>query len=170
MLHLKVTRKITNLGPLILLYYLSISEIDSHFENYFEILSFNIQLIIIYFWSLKRPEVLGNGHIFFAGFLNDVVVGLPLGLSSMTYLITSLVATYVKNMTVNTRITTDWFTFFIAITFSNLLLLILLTNFSEITISFIDMSYNTFFTLIFFPFFWFLFVYYNSIIASGKNV
>ena len=170
MLGSKISRKIINLGPLILLYYLSISEIDTYFENYFEILSFNIQLIIIYFWSLKRPEVLGNGHIFFAGLLNDVVVGLPLGLSSMTYLITSLVATYVKNMTVNTRITTDWFTFFIAITFSNLLLLILLTNFSEITISFIDMSYNTFFTLIFFPFFWFLFVYYNSIIISGKNV
>tara|TARA_B100001564_G_scaffold192972_1_gene162161 strand:+ start:595 stop:1107 length:513 start_codon:yes stop_codon:yes gene_type:complete len=170
MLGSKITRKIINLGPLILLYYLSISEIDTYFENYFEILSFNIQLIIIYFWSLKRPEVLGNGHIFFAGLINDVVVGLPLGLSSMTYLITSLVAAYVKNMTVNTRITTDWFTFFIAITFSNLLLLILLTNFSEITISFIDMSYNTFFTLIFFPFFWFLFVYYNSIMASGKNV
>jgi len=170
MLGSKITRKIINLGPLILLYYLSISEIDTYFENYFEILSFNIQLIIIYFWSLKRPEVLGNGHIFFAGLINDVVVGLPLGLSSMTYLITSLVAAYVKNMTVNTRITTDWFTFFIAITFSNLLLLILLTNFSEITISFIDMSYNTFFTLIFFPFFWFLFVYYNSIITSGKNV
>ena len=169
MLYFKTINKIINLGPLILLYYLSVSEIDSHFENYFEILSFNIQLIIIYFWSLKRPEVLGNGHIFFAGLLNDVVVGLPLGLSSMTYLITSLVATYVKNMTVNTRITTDWFTFFIAITFSNLLLLILLTNFSEITISFIDMSYNTFFTLIFFPFFWFLFTFYNSIITTDKN-
>ena len=170
MFSFKIIRKLINLGPLILLYYLSISEIDTYFENYFEILSFNIQLIIIYFWSLKRPEVLGNGHIFFAGLINDVVVGLPLGLSSMTYLIISLVAAYVKNMTVNTRITTDWFTFFIAITLSNLLLLILLTNFSEITISFIDMSYNTFFTLIFFPFFWFLFVYYNSIIASGKNV
>ena len=41
-------RKTVNLGPLILLYYLSISEIDTHFENYFEILSFNIQLIIEY--------------------------------------------------------------------------------------------------------------------------
>ena len=86
MLGSKITRKTINLGPLILLYYLSISEIDTYFENYFEILSFNIQLIIIYFWSLKRPEVLGNGHIFFAGLINDVVVGLPLGLSSMTYL------------------------------------------------------------------------------------
>ena len=38
-------------------------------------------------------------------------MGLPLGLSSISYLIVSLFATYVKNMTVNTRITTDWFTF-----------------------------------------------------------
>ena len=165
----KVIRKIINLGPLLLLYYLSISEIDTHFENFFEILSFNIQLIIIYFWVLKRPEALGSGHIFFAGLLNDVVMGFPLGLSSLSYLIISLVATYIKNMTVNTRITTDWFTFFIAIFFSNLTFFILLSNFSEIRVSVTEVSYNTFFTLIFFPFFWFLFTYYNSIITPDKN-
>ena len=165
----KMMRKLINLGPLILLYYLSISEIDSHFENYFEILSFNIQLIIIYFWVSKRPEALGGGHIFFAGFINDVIMGFPLGLSSLSYLTVSLVATYVKNMTVNTRITTDWFTFFIAIFFSNLIFFILLSNFSEIEISLTEISYNTFFTLIFFPFFWFLFTFYNSIITTDKN-
>ena len=170
MLNYKTISKILNLGPLILLYYLSVSEIDSHFENYFEILSFNIQLIIIYFWVLKRPEVLGSGHMFFAGLLNDVVMGFPLGISSLAYLVISLVATYVKNMTVNTRITTDWFTFFIAIFFSNLVFFILLNNFSEIAINLTEISYNTFFTLIFFPFFWFLFSYYNTIITTGKNV
>mgnify|MGYP001241089461 FL=1 len=169
MFSFKIVRKLINLGPLILLYYLSISEIDSHFENYFEILSFNIQLIIIYFWVSKRPEALGSGHIFFAGLINDVVTGFPLGLSSLSYLTVSLVATYVKNMTVNTRITTDWFTFFIAIFFSNLIFFILISNFSEIAVSVTEMSYNTFFTLIFFPFFWFLFTYYNSIITTGKN-
>ena len=169
MFSFKMIKKLINLGPLILLYYLSISEIDSHFENYFEILSFNIQLIIIYFWVSKRPEALGGGHIFFAGFLNDVIMGFPLGLSSLSYLTVSLVANYVKNMTVNTRITTDWFTFFIAIFFSNLIFFILLSNFSEIEISLTEISYNTFFTLIFFPFFWFLFTFYNSIITTDKN-
>jgi len=165
----KTIRKSINFGPLIFLYYLSLSEIDSHFENYFEILSFNIQLIIIYFWVSKRPEALGGAHIFFAGLLNDVVVGFPLGLSSLSYLTVSLVANYVKNMTVNTRITTDWFTFFIAIFFSNLILFILLSKFSEITVSVTEISYNTFFTLLFFPFFWFLFTLYNSIITTGRN-
>ena len=153
-----------------MLYYLSLSEIDSHFENFFEILSFNIQLIIIYYWVSKRPELLGSGHIFLAGLLNDVVTGIPLGLSSLTYLVVSLVATYIKNMTVNTRITTDMFTFFIAIFISNLTLYVLLSKFSEATITMEEMSYNTFFTLIFFPFFWFIFSFYNSVILSNKNV
>jgi len=169
MLNFRTISKIINLGPLIFLYYLSISEIDSHFESYFEILSFNIQLIIIYFWSLKRSEVFGNGHVFFAGLINDVVMGIPLGLSSISYLIISLTASYVKNMTVNTRITTDWFTFFIAIFFSNLTFFILMSNFTDMSLNATEISYNTFFTLIFFPFFWFLFTYYNNFITLGKN-
>ena len=169
MAKLNMINRIINLGPLIFLYYLSISEIDSHFENYFEILSFNIQLIIIYFWSLKRPEVLGNGHVFFAGIINDVVMGIPLGLSSLSYLIVALTSTYIKNMTVNTSITSDWFTFFIAIIFSNLTFLILVANFSDLSIQLVDLSYNTFFTIIFFPFFWFIFNFYNSMITIGKN-
>ena len=166
---LRILQKLINLGPLIFLYYLSISEIDSHFENYFEILSFNIQLIIIYFWSLKRPEVMGHGHVFFAGIINDVVMGVPLGLSSLSYLIVALTSSYVKNMTVNTSITSDWFTFFVSIIFSNLTFLILASNFSDISVQLVDLSYNTFFTVIFFPFFWFVFNIYSSLITIGKD-
>jgi rod shape-determining protein MreD len=170
MTRIRSINRIGNFGPMFLLYYLSISEIDTNFENYFEILSFDIQLIIIYYWSLKRPAVLGSGHIFFAGLINDVVMGSPLGLSSLSYLVVCLVASYVKNMTVNTRITTDWFTFFISILFSNLVFFILASNFSDMTIYSTELLYNTFFTLIFFPFFWFFFTLYNSIITSGHNV
>ena len=56
MLNFTTISKIINLGPLILLYYLSISETDSNFEDYFEILSFNIQLIIIYFGFQKDQK------------------------------------------------------------------------------------------------------------------
>ena len=96
-------------------------------------------------------------------------MGAPLGLSSLCYLTISLVATYIKNMTVNTSITTDWFTFIIALMISNLLFAILASNFSELSIQFIEISYNTFFTSIFFPFFWFFFNFYNSIVSIGKN-
>jgi len=170
MLNKNISWKIINLSPVIFLYFFSISEIDTHFENFFEILSFNIQLIIVYFWVLKNPSVLGNGHIFFAGLINDVILGFPLGLSSLTYLVISLVATYVKNMSVHTTLTSDWFTFLVGLIISNSVFLLLISNFSEINISFTEISYNTFFTLLFFPFFWFLFSYFNSIMSTQKNV
>ena len=50
MANFNIINKTINLGPLIFLYYLSVSEIDTQFESYYEILSVNIQLIIIYFW------------------------------------------------------------------------------------------------------------------------
>ena len=106
-----------NSVPLITLYYLSISEIDTHFSNMFEILSFNLQIIIIYYWMLKNSSVLGNGHIFFAGIINDVVMGLPLGISSISYLTVSFVASYIRQVTVNMSLFTDWFTFILAIFF-----------------------------------------------------
>ena len=170
MARISILNKFYNTGPLILLYYLCISEVDTNLEKIFEIFTLNFQIILIYFWVLTRPEIMANGHIFLAGLINDVVMGMPLGLSSLSYLVVSFVATYVKNMTVNTSITTDWFTFFIAIFFSNAIFLILAVNFSNLTITFIDISYNVFFTLIFFPFFWFLFNVYSRIITSGTNV
>ena len=68
-----VIRKIYNAGPLILLYYLCISEVDTNFEKIFEIFTLNFQIILIYFWVLKRPEIMANGHIFLAGLIGAVV-------------------------------------------------------------------------------------------------
>ena len=168
MLQSSVIKKLINSGPIILLYFFSLSEMDTHFESYLEILSFNLQLIIIYFWMLKSPSMLGNSHIFFAGLINDVVLGFPLGLSSLTFLTVSLVASYIKNMTVHTTMTSDWFTFVIALCISNLIFYILAINFSEISINSMDISYNTFFTLMFFPIFWLAFSYYNSLTRFSK--
>ena len=75
MAKLNLLNKIYNAGPLILLYYLSISEIDTNLEKFFEIFTFNLPIIIIYFWILKRPSVMGTGHIFVSGLINDVIMG-----------------------------------------------------------------------------------------------
>ena len=54
-------------------------------EKIFEIFTLNFQIILIYFWVLKRPDIMANGHIFLAGLINDVVMGFPLGISSLSY-------------------------------------------------------------------------------------
>ena len=159
--------KIYAAGPLILLYYLSISEVDANLENFLEIFSINLQIIIIYFWMIKRPSLMGTGHIFVAGMINDVVMGFPLGISSLSYLVVCFVGNYVRNKSVNTTLASDWVTFLIALLFSNLLFFSLINNFSDLSIPFSKIGYNTFFTFFLFPIFWFLFkVYQMSFIGS----
>ena len=169
MARLNLLNKIFNAGPLILLYYLSISEVDTNLEKVFEIFTFNLPIIIIYFWILKRPSVLGTGHIFVAGLINDVVMGYPLGISSLSYLVACFFSNYVRNKSVNTTIASDWFTFFIALVFANLLFFLLINNFSDLIISYSKLGYNTFFTLFLFPILWLLFSLYQANFMSGQD-
>ena len=162
--------KIYNTGPLLLLYYLCISESDTNFENVFEVFSLNFQIILIYFWVLKKPEIMANGHVFIAGLINDVVMGFPLGISSLSYLIIIFVGTYVRNKSVNTTIASDWFTFLMAMIFSSILFFSLLNNFSELSFSFSKIGYNMFFTLFMFPIFWLLFNLYQITFIGTRDV
>ena len=161
--------KIFNTGPLILLYFLSFSDVDANLGNFFEIFSFNLPIIIIYFWILKRPSILGTGHIFTAGLVNDVVMGTTLGISSLSYLVVCFFSNYVRNKSVNTTIASDWFTFFLALIFANLLFYTLLNNFSDIAITYAKIGYNTFFTLFLFPVFWVFFNIYQMNFIGGKD-
>mgnify|MGYP003691734259 CR=1 FL=1 len=165
----KLLNKIFNAGPLILLYYLSISEVDTNLEKVFEIFTFNLPIIIIYFWILKKPSEMGTGHIFVVGLINDVVMGFPLGISSMSYLVVCFFANYVRNKSINTTIASDWLTFFIALIFANLLFFSLLNNFSDVAISYTKIGYNTFFTLFLFPIFWVLFSIYQNNLIGGQD-
>ena len=161
--------KIYNAGPLLLLYYLCISEIDSNLEKIFDIFTLNFQIIIIYFWVIKRPEIMANGHVFLAGLINDVVMGFPLGISSLSYLIIIFFGTYVRNKSVNTTIASDWFTFFMAMIFSNLLFFSLLNNFSDLSFGISKIGYNIFFTLFMFPIFWLIFNVYQMTFIGNRD-
>jgi len=149
--------------PLVLLIYICISEFHTQFF-YWKIFSFNFQFIIIYYWILRDPSILGYGFVFLCGITNDVVLSLPLGTSALSYLFISLVAAYVRNATVRSTLLTDWFTFIIAIIIGNFITYSLLSKFSEIQMQYIPMFYNSLFTFILYPLFWALFEIYRRLI------
>ena len=74
-----------------------------------------------------------------------------------------------RNKSVNTTIASDWFTFFIALIFANLLFFSLLNNFSDVTTTFTKIGYNTFFTLFAFPIFWLLFNFYQMSFLGSQD-
>ena len=156
------------IGPLLLLIYVCISEFHTQFY-YWSIFSFNLQFIIIYYWILRDPDILGYGFIFLCGFMNDVVLSLPLGTSALSYLFVSLVAAYVRNATVRTSLFTDWFTFVIAILIGNFIYFFLMNRFTNVEITYVSLFYNSFFTFLIYPVFWGIFELYKMLIFARKT-
>ena len=142
--------------PLIIFYYITLSEFSFGFEykNFFHI---NLQYIIIYYWVLKNPKTLGYGFIFLAGIINDVILGLPIGVSATTYLIMAGVAAYFRNVTVRITMLSDWSTFLLSLLITNFVYVIIFLIFFELSLNYLNLFYNCILTFIFYPLAWFLF-------------
>ena len=142
--------------PLVFLYFLSLNSFSSITQSipHFDVFSFSIQIIIIYFYVLKFPEYLGFGHIFLIGLLKDVLIGTPLGATAINYLVLCLVATYIRNVTLRPKLTSEWFMFIPALFFSNLIYFVIINNFSNLAFYYEELLRITFFTFLFFPIFY----------------
>ena len=147
---------ILKLFPLLLLFFIVFSETDTYFTN-FEYFSFSFVYILIFFWVLKNPEVLGYGFIFLAGLVNDVVVGLPIGSSSIAYLLLAGCAAYIRAMTVHISLLSDWIAFIPSIAFTNSVYFIVLSILLEIDINYLSLLSETAITIIVYPLFAILF-------------
>ena len=145
--------KLLNLIPLIILFYIAF---NGNSTISFKFISINIQYILVYYWSLRRPESLGYGFIFLSGLISDVVFGSPLGINALTLLIISGVATYVRLVTVRITLINDWISFVPALLLANFAYFISL-YFSNYNIDYSILFLNSFFTFIFYPFLWAIF-------------
>jgi len=145
--------KFFELIPLVLLFIISFNGISVIDLNFF---SLNVHYILIYFWVLRKPQVLGNGFIFLSGVITDVVFGLPLGASALALLVISLVAAYVRVVTVRITLINDWISFIPALLLANFVYFIAL-YFSNYSVDYLYLFYNSIFTFIFYPILWGLF-------------
>ena len=154
--------------PLIFLFVSVFNEWDF---NYLEIdnFSFNFVHILIFFWTLKNLNRFGYLSIFFAGVINDVVVGIPIGVSSFCYLILCSVTAYIRNITLSPNFVKDWFSFLFTLILINSIQVIILDLIFLIEISYISYLINSGFTFIFYPVFFVLFNLLNQSISIIKN-
>jgi len=108
--------KIIAILPLLILFFISLNGSSVINIKFFSI---NIHYILVYFWVLRRPESLGYGFIFLSGLISDVVLGLPLGINSLSLLFVAGVAAYVRVLTVRITLINDWISFIPALLFAN---------------------------------------------------
>ena len=154
------------LAPLILLYIAVLNDFDFNYIKYF---SFNFPFILIYYWSLKKSESLGYGYIFIAGLINDVVIGFPIGFTSINYLLICGFAAYLRNITLRPRMVQDWLFFLLTISFVNSINFIVLNMLLSIKIDYLNLFYNTFFTFLLYLVFANLFKIYQTAVFKESN-
>ena len=133
--------------PLILLYFSVLNEFDIDVSSV-GLLSFNLPFIIIFYWSLKDPDQIGNGLIFISGIFNDVTLGYPIGISSFIYLTIIAFAAYLRNITLRPNIYKDSLVFLIAILFANSFNSLILSYIFSIEINFFEIIVNITFTFL----------------------
>ena len=132
---------------LLLLYFSVLNEFDIDVSN-IGLFSFNLPFIIIFYWSLRDPDQIGNGLIFFAGILNDVTLGYPIGISSFIYLTIIGFAAYLRNITLRPNIYKDSLVFLISILFANSINSLILSYIFSIEVNFFEIIVNITFTFL----------------------
>ena len=154
--------------PLIILFFSVFNEFDFNYLN-LDYFAFNFVHLLIFFWTLRNPDRLGYLAIFLAGIINDVVVGIPIGISSLGYLILCSVTAYIRNITLSPNFIKDWISLLFTILLINSIQVIILDLAFLIKVDYTNYLINSGFTFLFYPIFFVIFNFLNERISYQSN-
>ena len=151
--------KFYSLMPLIILFVSVLNEFDFNYLN-LKYFSFNFPFILIFFFTLKDFKNFDYLLVFIAGLINDTVVGLPLGISSLSYILICIATSYIRNITIRPNPIKDWFYFLFIICLISSINYSILSLFFSYNLELNSFLINIFFTFIFYIAFVSIFKYY----------
>ncbi len=154
--------------PVLILFLSVFNEFDFNYLN-IEYFSFNFVHILIFYWTLRSPNHLGYVSIFIAGLINDVVIGIPMGVSSFCYLLICSVTGYVRYITLTPNFINDWLSFLFTIVLINSIQVLVLDLILFLEVDYMSYLINSGFTFIFYPLFFILFKYLEKRILVPQN-
>ena len=99
-----------------------------------------------------------------------MIIGLPIGVSSITYLLLAGFAAYIRYLTVQPSLIYDWIIFLPSIAVTNTIYFYILRIFFDIQINYINLALNTGVTILFYPVIGILFSFLANIIIKERNV
>ena len=135
--------------PIIILFVSVLNEFDFNYLN-IDYFSFNFPFILIFYFSLKEYSKFDYLLVFIAGLINDTVVGLPLGISSFSYIVVCTFASYLRNITIRPHLIKDWFYFLFVISLINSINYSILFLFFSYDLDIMYYVINNFFTFLFY--------------------
>ena len=151
--------KLYYLLPIVILFISVLNEFDFNYLN-LKYFSFNFPFILIFFFSLKEFRYFDYLLVFIAGLINDTVVGLPLGISSLSYILICIATSYLRNITIRPHPVKDWFFFLFIISLINSINYSILSLFFSYDLILENYLINNFFTFFFYIIFANIFKFY----------
>ncbi len=145
--------------PIMFLFISVLNEFDFNYLNlrYF---SFNFPFILIFYFTIKDVKNFDYSLVFLSGLVNDTVTGLPLGISSLSYILICIATSYIRNITIRPNPIKDWFYFLFVISLINSINYSVLTLFFSFDLILVSYLINTLFTFLFYIIFYSIFKYY----------
>ena len=133
--------------PILILYFSVFNEFDLNYIN-IEYFSFNFPFLLIFYFALKEYGRFDFLLVFIAGLINDTVIGLPLGISSFSYILVCIFASYLRNITIRPNLIKDWFYFLFVISLINSINYSVLFFFFSFELDIMFYAVNNFFTFL----------------------
>ena len=135
--------------PILFLYLSVLNEFDLNYIN-IDYFSFNFPFILIFYFTLKEYSRFDFLLVFIAGLINDTVIGLPLGISSLSYILVCIFSAYLRNITIRPNLIKDWFYFLFVISLINSINYSVLFFFFSFELDIMFYVINNFFTFLFY--------------------
>ena len=141
--------KIYSWMPILILFVSVFNEFDLNYIT-IEYFSFNFPFLLIFYFALKEYGRFDFLLVFIAGLINDTVIGLPLGVSSFSYILVCIFASYLRNITIRPNLIKDWFYFLFVISLINSINYSVLFFFFSFELDIMFYVVNNFFTFLLF--------------------
>ena len=162
------SRMLFSYFPILMLFFSVFNEYDFNYLK-IEYFSFNFVYILIFFWTLRNPNYLGYISIFLAGIINDVIIGIPIGISSLCYLLICSVTAYIRNITLSANFINDWVSILFTVLLINSIQILILDFIFNNNPDYLAYLINSGFTFILYPLFYLIFNYLDQKISLQPN-
>tara|TARA_B100000902_G_scaffold392520_1_gene445055 strand:- start:1086 stop:1592 length:507 start_codon:yes stop_codon:yes gene_type:complete len=133
--------------PILLLYISVFNEFDLNYID-LDYFTFNFPFLLIFYFALKEYNRFDFFLVFISGLINDTVIGLPLGISSFSYILVCIFAAYLRNITIRPHLIKDWFYFLFVISLINSINYSILFFFFSYELDIMFYIINNFFTFL----------------------
>ncbi len=132
--------------------------------NYF----FNLQYLLIYFFSFNRFKYLSLLTLFFLGLINDSLIGISLGISSVAYMTIYKIAIYQQNIKLRSIFISEWAAcgLSIAVAYSFVLTIFF---FQKVSFDYLQYFYNFLGSFVIYPLLWIILKYCFLKIEKFEN-